>query len=398
MRRLLAQWRTLAVVVVVAAVLAAALWPEPVDVDVARAERATLRVTIDEEGETRVRDRFVVSAPVAGRLQRIGLEPGDPVRKGTTVVARLLPVPPELLDARTQAEFSAAVDRARGALGQAQAERARTQATLDRARSTLERQQRLADAGAISRDDLEAAQTDRRAAEEMHRAAQFSVTVAQAELDAARVRLQRPTAGTRAVDVVSPIDGVVLKRFHESETVVPAGERLVELGDPAGLEVVADLLSTDAVRVAAGDAVLIEQWGGGHALDGRVQRVEPSGFMKVSALGVEEQRVNVIVNFADPAAASRLLGDGYRVEVRIVEAQIENALTVPIGSLFRRDEVWAVFVVSDAGRVSVREVTLGQRNAMMAEVTAGLEEGQRVVLHPPDTLTDGTRVTERGPA
>ena len=398
MRRLLAHWRTVAVVLLVAAILAVALWPESVEVDVARAARAALQVTIDEEGETRVRDRFVVSAPVAGRLQRIDLEPGDPVRRGETVVARLTPAPPALLDARMQMELSAAVDSARAALGQAQAERARTEATLDRSRSTLQRQERLVEAGAISLDDLEAAQTAVRAADEGHKAARFNVTVAQAQLEAARARLQRPETGARAVDVVSPVDGVVLKRFRESETVVPAGEPLVEVGDPAGIEVVADLLSTDAVRVSAGDAVLIEQWGGGRALEGRVQRVEPSGFMKVSALGVEEQRVNVIVDFADPGTASRLLGDGYRVEVRIVEAQVENALTVPVGSLFRRAGRWAVFVVGDDGRVRVQELELGQRNAMIAEVTAGLEEGQRVVLHPPDTLTDGTRVSERGSA
>jgi HlyD family secretion protein len=269
-----------------------------------------------------------------------------------------------LVDPAAEDALSAAVDSARGSLGQAQAERARTQATLDRARSALQRQQRLAEAGVISRDDLEAAQTTLRAAEEVHKAAAFNVTVAQAQLDAARARLQRPDAGTRAVDVVSPIDGVVLKRFRESETVVPAGEPLVEVGDPAGIEVVADLLSTDAVRVSAGDPVLIEQWGGGHALQGRVQRVEPSGFMKVSALGVEEQRVNVIVDFADPATASRLLGDGYRVEVRVVEAQVENALTVPIGSLFRRGEEWAVFIVGDDGRARVQQVELGQRTAL----------------------------------
>jgi HlyD family secretion protein len=386
----------IAVALVVATILAVALWPESIEVDVARVTRALVQVTIDEEGETRVRDRFVVSAPVAGRLQRIDLEPGDPVHRGETVVARLTPAPPALLDARTQSELSAAVESARGTLGQAQAERARTQATLDRARSSLQRQEHLAEAGAISRDDLEAAQTAVRAAEEVNKAAQFNVTVAQAQLQAARARLRRPEAGTRAVDVVSPIDGVVLKRFRESETVVPAGEPLVEVGNPSGIEVVADLLSTDAVRVSAGDAVLIEQWGGGHALKGRVQRVEPSGFMKVSALGVEEQRVNVIVDFDDPARASRLLGDRYRVEVRIIEAHVENALTVPVGSLFRRTEAWAVFVVGEDGRVSVKEVELGRRNAMVAEVTAGLHEGQRVVLHPPDTLTDGARVIERG--
>ena len=335
---------------------------------------------------------------MAGRLQRIDLKPGDPVRRGKTVVARLTPAPPTLLDARARTELTAAVDSARATLGQAQAERARTEATLERARSTLQRQERLAEAGAISTDDLESARTEVRAAEQVHKAAQFAVTVAQAQLDAARARLQRPDGASRAVDVVSPIDGVILRRFRESEAVVPAGEPLVEIGDPTAIEVVADLLSTDAVRVSAGDPVLIEQWGGGHALAGRVERVEPSGFMKVSALGVEEQRVNVIVDFADPATASRVLGDGYRVEVRIVEAEVDNALTVPIGSLFRRGDAWAVFVVDGDGRVRVLEVTLGRRNSAIAEVTSGLREGQRVVLHPPDTLVDGTRVIERDSA
>jgi HlyD family secretion protein len=395
MRRLLAHWRMLAVVLVVAAILVAALWPEAVEVDIARAARGPLQVTIDEEGQTRVPEKFVVSAPVAGRLNRIDLEPGDPVRRGQTVVARITPAPPTLLDARTQAELAAVVEAARAALGQAQAERARADAARDRARSSLARQERLVEAGAISRDELEASQTAVRAAEEAYRAADFSVNRAQGELDAARVRLQRPGSLARAVDVVSPINGVVLRRFRESEAVVPAGEPLVEVGDPSRIEVVADLLSTDAVRVSPGDPVLIEQWGGRDVLHGRVQRVEPSGFMKVSALGVEEQRVNVIVDFVDPAAAARVLGDGYRVEVRVVESQVEDALTVPVGSLFRRGDQWAVFVVDGDGRVRVQAITVGERNAMMAQVTDGLREGDRVVLHPPDTLGDGVRVTER---
>ena len=395
MRRLTAHWRTLAVVAIVAAILAVALWPQSLDVDTVRVARGPLQVTIDEEGQTRVPEKFVVSAPVAGRVNRIDLEPGDPVRRGQTVVARVTAAPPALLDSRTRMEFTAAAEAARAAVGQAQAERARAEAALARARSSFERQQRLVATNVISRDELEVAQTAVRAAEEAFKAADFTVTRAQGELDAARARLQRPGTAARPVDVVSPIDGVVLRRFRESEAVVPAGEPLVELGDPSRIEIVADLLSTDAVRVSAGDAVLIEQWGRGETLHGRVERVEPSGFMKVSALGVEEQRVNVIVDFADPAAAARVLGDGYRVEVRVVEARVENALLIPVGSLFRRGEQWAVFVVGDDGRARVQAVTLGQRNATSAEVTGGLQEGVRVVVHPADTLSDGMRVTER---
>jgi HlyD family secretion protein len=394
MLRLLTNWRVLAAVVAIGALLAAALWPEAVEVDVVRATRKSMQVTIDEEGVTRIRERFVVSAPVAGRLQRIVLEPGNRVSRGQTVLARLTPAAPALVDARTQAELSAAVEAARAALGQVQAERARSEAALQRARSSFQRQETLLKAGAISRDEVEAAQTALRAAEEAYKAADFSVARSEHDLQMARARLQQPGAGGRAIEIVAPIDGVVLKRMRESEAVVPAGEPLLEIGDLAQIEVVADLLSTDAVRVAPGNKVLIEQWGGGHTLEGRVRLVEPSGFTKISALGVEEQRVNVVIDFADPVAAAKELGDAYRVEARIVVWEQGDVLTVPVGSLFRRGDDWAVFVVED-NAVRTQVVTLGQRNATDGQVLEGLDEGDRIVIHPPDTLRDGLRVAER---
>jgi HlyD family secretion protein len=392
--RFLTNWRVLSVVAVIAAILAVALWPESVEIDVARASRKPLQVTIDEEGQTRIRGKFVISAPVAGRLQRILLEPGDRVKAGETVLARVTPPPPALVDVRTRAELSAAVEAAGAVVGQTQAERARTEAARERARASMARLEKLFGAGAVSRDDLEAAQTALRAAEEANKAASFSVARAEFDLRMARARLQQPGTGGRAIEIVSPIDGVVLKRFRESEAVVPAGELLLELGDPDGIEVVADLLSTDAVRVAAGNRVLIEQWGGGHPLEGRILRVEPSGFTKISALGVEEQRVNVIIDFVDRAAAAKALGDAYRVEVRIVVWEEASALTVPVGALFRQGEDWAVFVVEN-DRVRTQVVMLGQRNSTDAQVMQGLAEGQPVVLHPPDGLRDETRVRER---
>jgi HlyD family secretion protein len=392
--RILKNTRLIAAVVIVAAILGVALWPDAMEVDVARVERGPMQVTIDEEGETRVRERFVVSAPVAGRLQRIELEPGDPVVRGKTVVARLTPAAPPLIDPRAQAELRSAVEAARAAVGQAQAERERAAAALTRARSSLRRQEALLEAGAISRDDVEVAQTTLRSAEEGLRAAEFMVTRAEQELQVARARLTPSAAGGGTVTVVAPVDGVVLKRLRESESVVPVGDALLEIGDPASLEIVADLLSTDAVRVSPGDTVLIEQWGGTHPLEARVRRVEPSGFMKVSALGVEEQRVNVIVDLADTAAAARRLGDGYRVEVRVVVWREDETLTAPIGSLFRRGDEWAAFVI-DGDRAALRAVQLGQRNDREAQVLEGLAEGQTVVLHPPDTLEDGARVAIR---
>jgi HlyD family secretion protein len=380
---------------VVAAIVAVAVWPASMDVDVARAEQGPMQVTIDEDGETRVRHRFVVSAPVAGRAQRIELEPGDAVVRGKTILARLLPAESPLLDARSRSELTAGVEAARAAVGQAQAERNRTVEALARARSTFARQQELLKAGAISNDDLEAAETSVRTAEESQRAAEFTATRAEYELQLARARLQAPQTSGRSVDIVAPVDGVILKRLRESESVVPVGEPLLEIGDPKRIEIVADLLSTDAVRVSPGTPVLIDEWGGDHPLHGRVRRVEPSGFMKVSALGVEEQRVNVIIELEDPASAARKLGDGYRVEVRVIVWREDNVLKVPTGSLFRRADEWAVFVVEE-GRARLRLVKLGQRNQTEGQIISGLSVGQIVVLHPPDTLTDDMRIVVRG--
>jgi HlyD family secretion protein len=385
--------KLIASVLVVAAIVAVAVWPQSMEVAVVRAERGPMQVTVDEDGETRVRDRFLVTAPVAGLVQRIEIEPGDKVIRGKTVLARITPAESPLLDPRTRGEISASIDAGTAAVGQARAERQRAVTTLDRARSTLRRQQELMKAGAISSDALEASQTEVAAAEDALRAAEFAERRAEGELQQARARLAAPSSSGRSVDVVAPIDGTILKRLRESEGVIPVGEPLLEIGEPDRIEIVADLLSTDAVRVSPGAEVLIEQWGGGHTLHGRVRRVEPSGFMKVSALGVEEQRVNVIIDFTDPKEAARL-GDGYRAEVRIVLWKEDNVLKVPVGGLFRQGEGWAVFVVED-GRVRRQSVQLGQRNENDGQIVSGLEEGATVVLHPPDTLTDGTRVTVR---
>jgi HlyD family secretion protein len=391
--RILKNPRLLAAVAVVAVILAVALWPRAIEIDAAKVERGPMQVTIDEEGETRVRDRFVVSAPVMGRVERIELEPGDSVVRGKTVVARLTPAAAPLIDPRVQAELTAAVDAARAAVGQAQADRARAVAALARAQSTLRRLETLLKAGAISGDELEAAQTAFKNAEAAVRASEFTVARTEYELQLARARLKPSSGGGRTVDVVAPVDGVVLKRVRESASVVPVGDPLLEIGDPRNLEIVSDLLSTDAVRVSPGDEVSIEQWGGNQPLEGRVRRVEPSGFMKVSALGVEEQRVNVIIDFADEGESARI-GDGYRVEVRIVIWRDPAALKVPVGSLFRRGEDWATFLV-DNRRARLQPVQLGQRNDREGQVLKGLSEGQTVVLFPPDTLRDGARVVFR---
>ncbi len=394
--RLLKNPRVLAGLGLVAVLLLASLWPATVTVDVARVTRGALRVTVDEEGETRVRRRFVVSAPVAGRVGRIELEPGDAVRRGQTLLATFFPADPAPLDARSRAEAEAAVRAARSTRDAARAGRDRAETASKLAESELRRARELAREKLLPPSEMDAREAAARAAEEALQAAEFDAAAAEHRLQLAEARLAPVTAGPRArvLELRAPVDGTVLRRLRESESVVPAGEPLLELGDPSAVEIVSDLLSTDAVRVRAGQEALIEHWGGEGTLRARVRRVEPSGFMKVSALGVEEQRVNVVLDFEDPPEARRPLGDGYRVEIRVVVAETASALKAPNSALFRRGEQWSAFVV-EGGRARLRAVELGRRNGVEAEVLKGLAEGAVVVLHAGDRVTDGTRVATR---
>jgi HlyD family secretion protein len=395
MFRLLKNRRVWISVAVVGALLAVALWPKATPVDVSPLSRGPLVVTIDEEGRTRVRDRFVVSAPVAGRVLRIELEPGDMVKRGQ-VVARVRAEASPLLDARTRAEAEAAVDSARAALGRARAEEQRAQAVQAQAKRELDRVRGLAREGVVTPQEVDARQADAQLSDESANAAAFAVRAATSELQRAQARLAPPTsdASGRVVAVAAPTDGVVLKRLRESESVVPAGDPLIEIGDPRQLEIVADLLSTDAVRVKPGARAIIEQWGGEKQLDAKVRRVEPAGFTKISALGVEEQRVNVVLDFNDPVSAWAALGDAYRVEVRIVTWEAADVLKVPTSALFRVGDKWAAYVL-DGGRARQTIIGLGHQTGQEAEVTSGLSADARVILHPGDRLFDGARVSPR---
>ena len=395
MRSLLLNRRLLGSVAVVGALLAVAMWPRAIVVDIASVSRGRLTVTIDEEGITRVRDRFIVSSPLTGRVLRIELEPGDAIKRGQPV-ARVRAEAPPLLDDRARKEAQAAVDSARAALGRARADEQRARASLDQMQRELTRIRELATHRVVSPQELEAREADARIAEASVNAAVFSAQAAGSDLQRAIARLNPTNADApgRVVVVNSPAEGVVLKRLRESESLVPAGEPLLEIGDPRRLEIVADLLSTEAVRIVPGARAFIEHWGGNETLEARVRRVEPSGFTKVSALGVEEQRVNVVLDFVNPSAAWAALGDAYRVEVRIVVWEAMDVLKVPTSALFREGRDWAVYAVKD-GRAQRTRVELGRQTGQDAEVTSGLVEGARVVVHPPDTLTDSARVTER---
>jgi HlyD family secretion protein len=381
---------------VVVALVAFSLRQKPEPADVVRVERGSLRVTLDEEGETRVRDRYMVSAPVAGRVLRIELEPGDPVVAGDTVLATFQPGDPVPLDARSHAEAEARVRSAEAALGRARADRQSVEAELRFAEAELARARRLASEAIVSKETLESAELQVETDRESLRSAEFAVKTAQSDLEQARARLMQDGGGSSRppIEIRAPIGGVVLRRLHESEAIVAAGEPLIEVADPDQLEIVSDFLSTDAVKIQPDQRVLIEQWGGEGSLQGVVRRVEPYGFTKISALGVEEQRVNVVIDFDDAREAWDVLGDGYRVEVRVVVWERESVVKVPTSALFRSGSAWAVFAVAD-GKAAERAVEIGQRNGLEAEVISGLAEGDPVIVHPGDRIADGVKIEER---
>ena len=367
--------------------------PAAVPADFATVQRGVLLVTVNEEGRTRVRDRYVVSAPVPGRMRRIELEPGDPVVARKTVVSLFEPSAPALLDVRVRAELEARVQAADSALGGARAERERMRAERVFAESELKRSRQLLAEKVISAREFEVAERQAQTVERALQSADFAVRTAEYQLQQARASLTPSRGGGAAIPLYSPVDGVVMRRLQESETVVPAGQPLLEIGNVGDLEIVSDLLSSAAVRVRAGQRVLIEQWGGDTPLGGRVRRVEPSGFTKISALGVEEQRVNAIVDFEDPPK-DRAIGDGYRVEVRIIVSSRDNVLKVPVSSLIRQGSDWALYVVEN-DRASRRIVQVGERNGLEAEIAGGLSGGERIIVYPSDAITDGVKVTSR---
>jgi HlyD family secretion protein len=378
---------------VVGVLVAFAVTPRAIVVDLAPVARGDLRVTLDHEGQTRVRHRYVVSAPVAGRVMRIDLEPGTKTEAGKTVVAVFRPAAPALLDVRTRREAQARVQAAETAVKGATADLARARTEREQADRELRRTRGLAQSGEVTPQDLEAAETQARMLAETQAAAEYALRTAEHDLEAARSALIEvgTSAGGPELEIRAPVTGLVLQRLQESEAVVPAGEPLVEIADPRDLEVVSDYLSTDAVQMQPAMPVEIDQWGGGAPLRGAVRQVEPHGFTKVSALGVEEQRVNVITGLVDPWPDWRALGDGYRVETHVLVWGGRNVLKLPVSSLFRRGDHWAVFA-DEHGRAVEKIVTIGRRTGLEAELLHGLVEGARVVLHPPASLSAGARI------
>jgi HlyD family secretion protein len=381
---------------VLLAALAGVVWalrPRPVPVDVAAAARGRLVVAIEETGVARVRDRYVVSAPVSGTVSRQLLEPGDGVAEGQ-VVGEIAPLLSPLLDARTRSEAQARLSAAVSALGQAEAQRGRAAAADALARDELARARSLAAGGSLPAQQLDRADFEARMRAEELSSAVFAVKVAAEQVRVARAALAgEGAARDRHIDVLAPASGRVLRVLQESEGVVQAGTPLVEVGNPEVLELVVDLLTTDAVRVQPGTPVTIQGWGGDRKLAARVRRVEPSAFTKLSALGVEEQRVNVVAAFTDPRQDWAVLGDGFRIEARFVLWQGEDVLKVPQGAAFRRGDGWAVFRVV-SGEARLTPVQIGHRGETEVEVLGGLDAGAVVVVHPGDRVKEGASVEE----
>jgi HlyD family secretion protein len=382
------------------AAVALAFRPVPLEVDLGTVTRGALRVSVDAEGKTRIKERYVVSAPLGGQLQRVTLHPGDQVVAGKTTLAVIEPGDPGLLDARIRNQAEARVRATDASRQRAEAIVTRSRELHQLAASQLDRARLARAKEAISLEEYEAAETRERAASAELRAAEFSLKVETFEHEQSKAALIRLTPRNDRLPledrlpIISPIDGKVLRVFQESSAIVTAGARLLEIGDPADLEMEFDVLSTDAVQILPGAKVIVEHWGGSTVLEGRVRVVEPAAFLKISALGVEEQRVYVIADFIGSPDQRRSLGDAYRVEARIVTWEASDVLIVPAGALFRKQDQWATFVFRN-GRARLTPVTVGRSNGLETEIREGLSAGDLVVLHPSDQISDGRKIQPR---
>ncbi|NVO23259.1 efflux RND transporter periplasmic adaptor subunit [Donghicola mangrovi] len=397
-RKLSRRFLVVGAVLVVGAGLVAAFRPQPVQVDIGHATRGDIQVMIEDEGTTRVREVYVVSTPVTGQLLRVNVHPGDQVTGGETQVAGMRPTAPEALNIRTREQALAAVDAAKAALRVAEANLTSAIAAQDYAVTELERTQRLSEAGIASRAALDKAQADARSANAARDTAEATIAVRQADLadaNALLIGFGVPADDSNDIPLISPADGVILRILQESETTLTAGTPVLEIGDIVNdLEVEVELVSSDAVQVHVGDPVVLSGWGGPEALTGQVARIDPYAVTTYSALGVEEQRVSVVVDLVSPASARTGLGHGFRLKAGIIIDQASDVVRVPSSALFLQDGQRAVFTMAD-GRAVLTPVSIGRSDGLLTEITEGLAEGDAVLLYPAAGLTDGTLIAAR---
>ncbi len=369
--------------------------PKPVLVETFEVKQEYMSVAVEEEGRTRVKNRFIISAPVAGFALRIDLDVGDAVRRGQAI-SELEPLRSSVLDPRSRAEAKAHVAAAQAGLNSAKENAQAAKASAEFAKNELERMRELSKNSLVTQEKLDAAETEAQRTEAVLRSSEFAVEVARYEMEAALTALkysasEEPKKIDERIIIKAPVTGRVLKIYHESEGVVREGQALIEIGDPRALEVEVDVISADAVKIRPGTPVIFERWGGDEPLKGKVRVVEPVGFTKISALGVEEQRVLVISDITSPPEEWEQLGDGYRVEASFIIWENANVLQIPTSALFRYEEGWAVFMFKNK-KAHLRKVQIGQRNGMSAEVISGLKEGDIVITHPDSSIEDGKRV------
>ncbi len=381
----------------VIALIAYGMRPQPVEVEVAALSRGPLTVHITEEGKTRIRNRYVVAAPVAGQMRRVSLRPGDAVEAGKTVLTAIEPGLSPLLDPRAKAQAEARVQAAEAGQMQAGQSVEMSKTALQFAKQNWDRVQRVNNKGSISETDRDNAERDAAMRERELRAAEFALKVSSYELEqakAALLQLESPGASVSVIQVHSPVSGKVLRVMQESAMLIAAGIAIIEIGDPADLEIEAEILSRDAIAIQPGAVVSIGQWGGEKPLEGRVRRIEPAAFTKVSALGVEEQRVIVLSDLVNPPPEAQSLGDRYRVEVKIAVWKSDDVLLIPAGALFREGSEWKTFVLKQ-GKAKAVTVQAGRSDGRQSQVLGGIEAGAEVLLHPPDTVKDGVAVMKR---
>jgi HlyD family secretion protein len=376
------------------ALIVSGLIPKPVEVDAAVVTRGPLTVSVLEEGKTRIRNRYVVSPPVSGYLRRVPVRAGDRIVEGETVLAEVVSMGSGFLDPRTRAQAEAAAQSAEAARMQRNEQINSASSELTLARKELARTKTLRDKGAVSGREYDAAASKVDVLVNQVESAKFGLKVAEFELAQAQAALTQADSPEDAtpISIKAPVSGAVLNVYEENARAAAAGLPIMEVGDPADLEMEIELLSSDAVNVRPGADVAVEQWGGGEALAGRVTVIEPGGFTKVSALGVEEQRVRVRADFVDLPGG--VFGDRFRVEARIVTWSGEDVLRVPVGALFRKGNEWKTFVI-DGGGARLRSVEIGKNDGVLAEVVSGLAAGERVILHPPDSVAEGQAVVVR---
>lgn len=372
------------------------LWPKPVLIETGVIVRSPLTVRVSEEGKTRVRNRYVVAAPVAGKMRRVPLKPGDAVEAGQTVLTMIEPVVPPLLDPRARVQAEAVVSMREASRKQTAESLVALQAALQLAQANRDRIRNVKTAGTLSEADRDRTEAEALVKAAEVRAAEFSLQVINYELAQARAVLERPDGNNSndLIEVKSPVSGRVLNVRQESETIVTPGMPILEVGDPADIEIEAEILSRDAVTIRPGDSVEIEQWGGEKPLKARVRRIEPAAFTKISALGVEEQRVIVLSDLVDPPETAKALGDRYRVEVRVAIWHADDVLVVPSGALFREDNAWKTFIYQN-GKATLTAIDAGHSDGRLTEVLSGLRPGDKVLLHPPDVVKDGSDVREK---